>query len=203
MKHLTTIVLTALLCVPVLAQEAPDADGDGMTDATEKALGLPVDVKQEFTFVAKDEDRKYTPEEAKQNGADILRGEVACVSGDTLVFKTTFAHPFDLDVHTLNIYLDMDNSGDTGRQDPHHKGVDIMLMLSKKGLNPSPRSAFYKENRPKARFAMQDNVLYIALTATFTPVDGKLPLGIHYLTGSDKGRQDGAKHKVIDVPVKE
>jgi len=114
---------------PLIAQ---DADGDGLSDAQEAALGTPADRAEIMTTVIEDgpepEARRALPTYVA--GQDILDVAFGHVAEDRQLWRVTFNGEPDLAQTVLHFYVDSDADPKTGRQGAGAaQGTDYMLSI--------------------------------------------------------------------------
>jgi len=174
--------------------------GADLAPDLQQRLGLPAGAGDRFVPVAASKDEGYTEEQALVNAPDIVSLEVAHVGGQRLLFKTTFAQPPDFAGAVFIIYLDLDNNPQTGRQDPGHQGVDLMILLTGDQLSPHFLNPQYHDRNTALRGARVGKALYVTLDAPLPPGGETLSVGVHLLSERQGGRSDGTPHVVAQLP---
>ena len=129
---LVSLLLAVVAAAPAaLAAEAKgkDTDADGILDAHEKALGMPIETKNVLKVIAESppvpEKRKTDKYDATK---DLLSLEYCHVGGDRHVWRVTLVEPFRPKDSVLHFYIDADANRETGR-----KGVGCEYMVTTAG----------------------------------------------------------------------
>ena len=131
-------MLLSLFLVPlpflVPCSHAADADGDGLTDAQEEALGTNPALTDSFAAVLEDglEPEAVRAKPGYDATKDILAVEFCHAGGDRYLWRTTFAAEPRLDDTVLHLYLDADDDENSGRKSSPGSavtGTDYMLSV--------------------------------------------------------------------------
>jgi len=128
--RLLPLILLLGCLTPVLAQ---DADGDGLTDAQEAALGTPADRPEVLQTILQDgpESDARRAQETYFAGQDILDVAFGHVAEDRVLWRASFNGPPDLAKTTLHFYVDADADDQTGRQSAGSaQGTEYMLTIT-------------------------------------------------------------------------
>ncbi len=150
------------------APPAPDADGDGICDAHEEALGTDPRTPEALQVVvdlgpSTDAARGRPGYDATK---DFSKVEFCHVGGDRYLWRVTLAAPPRLDDTVLHLYVDADADAATGRKGPPQStstGTDYMLsVVADRGTS----SLFSAEGRqqpgPAVRYAVAGNTLLMS-----------------------------------------
>ncbi len=195
MRTICLVLLGLALAAAAMAQNA-----DELTVSRRERLGLPAAWQPKYETLATAQPRPYTDAEAKANALDIVRFEACHVGGQRLLFKVTFGRPAAFNGRTFILYADLDNDRQTGRQDPEHAGVDVMVVVQGANLSVSSHSPAYQAPRTVARGLVVGNVLYVVLDAPLR-VDGERVLTeVSLLSEQRGGRGDGTPRKLVSLP---
>ncbi len=163
-----SLVLVALACWCPLPCSAQDADGDGLSDAAEEALGTDPTFPEALQAIIEDglENEQRRGAESYDPGKDVLSVEFGHVAEDRYLWRVTFAGPPTPKDTVLHLYVDADADPTTGRQgDPKADSSGTEYMLSVVGGNGT--SGHYakdgtREPGPPVSFAVAGNTLLIS-----------------------------------------
>lgn len=157
---LSVLLLTLLLCLPALAQEQ-DTDGDGLSDAIEKALGTDPNFAEVLTPIGTDKTREQGDRVGTDNyspGVDLTGVALGNVARDRYLWRLDFAGPIATDQCGVIIYLDADGDRKTGRSD---MGCEYMLTFLQGSAGIRAFAADGKESPQAMRAAVVGNHLYL------------------------------------------
>jgi hypothetical protein len=135
---------------------AADADGDGLSDAVEAALGSAPDVAETFVSLL---ERKL-PEKVSDQARGIVGVAMANAGGNRFIWRLDFAADYPPANSNLVFYLDADNTPTTGRSG---HGCEVMLVVTEGAGNVS---AFKPDGSstvaPAPRVAIEGRSLFIS-----------------------------------------
>ena len=177
-----------------------DADADGVPDYIEEKLCTPVDIPQRFVQVAVSPDREDSAEDAERSAPDILQFDACHVGAERLLFRIAFARKPTFADAVFIVYADVDNDKNTGRVDPHHGGVDVMLSVQRDNLSVSCHNPVYSPENTRPAGAVHDRTLYVSVDLPLGSPQSELALGLHLLTQRQGGRSDSTPHSVVQLP---
>ncbi|HUS81581.1 MAG TPA: fibronectin type III domain-containing protein, partial [Armatimonadota bacterium] len=188
------MAVLVVACIP--AAWAQDADGDGMSDATERALGTNPAVAEQFTQVYEDKakgDGDETVGADLQVAHDLVTVSFASVAKGRGVWRLDFTEPWVVrgDV-ALIVYIDADNDPDTGRQGGGTQGTDVMLR-------PEAASNYGLAATLLQASAAEGNSLYMALDAPVNVVDGEAVMRAYVLIQNRQTLTDNDRTPGFDV----
>jgi hypothetical protein len=195
MRHAICLSLVILLVGSGL-WAAPETPAEDIA----KRLGLAPDTAIPLQELATSPPMGFDEVTARLHAPDILRLEAAHVGGQRLVFKTTFAYQPDFASSIYIIYLDLDNDPKTGRVDPHHGGVDVMVSAGGDRIAAGLHNLAYSTQNTTTRGVIEGPVLWISLDAPLQVEGGQVKFGVHLLSQREGGRSDSTPHQSVALP---
>ncbi len=183
-------VLVTLVFLPGsvwAAAQAPDTDGDGISDRNEEILGTDPHYAEPLQVILDDgresPQRQQRPEYDPTK--DILQIEFCHVGGDRYLWRATLAKPPRLEDTVFHLYVDADADETTGRKEPEgavHRGTDYMLSV----VGGRARSTYYApeghaSTGPPVSHAVQDNAILVSADLPIAHSEGKLRYGLYVL----------------------
>jgi hypothetical protein len=120
---LVRALLLAILVLAPLSLGAADADGDGLSDETEAALGSALDVAEVFTTLLE----RAPPEKVMDRARAVTGIAMANAGANRFVWRVDFAADYPKANSNVILYLDADNNPKTGRRD---HGCEFMLIIT-------------------------------------------------------------------------
>lgn len=201
-------VTILLACLAPLA--AQDADGDGLPDTQEAALGTPADRAETLRTIIDD-----GPESAARRaqptyfaGQDIVDVSCGHVAEDRFLWRVTFQGEPDLASTTLHCYVDADADPRTGRQSAGAaQGTEYMLTITGGAARVTAFAPDGSPGKPvPLRFAVVGQAVWITADLPLKRGDAGLSFNLYLLchtnTASPPMSDTTAEVSVTGLPIR-
>lgn len=162
---------------------AEDADGDGIPDSIERALGTPPDSAEQLVRFHTAEPQPPGDAHPESLPPDLAGAWFGHVGGDRYLWVYEFAEAVSELRTIFHSYVRMDDDDETGRQDGHARGVDAMYSFVDARNDPrifTPQLRV-REDWP-VRGIVAGNRIYVCDDVRIQQVDGHARSEINLLS---------------------